>query len=446
MFGGVFAVALLRLTVGGYLLARHWPWLLFCGATMVSFAMGSQLYGLKPVGVEYRSVFYVVAGCLYSASFRVDSEAGWPIGAALALVRRSAGGAGAWFRWAAEFLQLGVRSQWAGVGGDNPMRVLNAGQAFFLPQAFVTTIYLLRHVTARVALFCYSGLLLVTVILLQHRSVWVVTAACCLILAWRERALRKLLWGVALALVLGAPSVFSGEPVCGHGGRVVTVQCGEPFDSRRSTIAWRAVLWEQHFVGICGFERCADLVWDRVRQSDDLFSGRWSRFPRGPQLLCICAEPDGRFRADLPRAGLWAVASPVARVARELGLPGFVRHDDRGAVGLLSGLFAVVRTGADFGYGAGTGRSPGPGEARGMRPRVMWVHNFATHYTAGLFEQICQRLPVEFLFYSKGREWYWLQQNRLPECTFPHRHLWGMTIGGTADCARTPVAAVVGQL
>jgi glycosyltransferase involved in cell wall biosynthesis/GT2 family glycosyltransferase len=61
----------------------------------------------------------------------------------------------------------------------------------------------------------------------------------------------------------------------------------------------------------------------------------------------------------------------------------------------------------------------------------MWVHNFATHYTAGLFEQICRRLPVEFLFYSKGREWYWLQQNRLPECSFPHRHLWGMTFGGT---------------
>jgi O-antigen ligase len=247
VFSGVFAVAVLRLTVGGYLLARHWPWLLFGAATMVSFTMGSQLYGLKPAGVEYRSVFYVVAGCLYSASFRVDSEeAGrlvrlWLWSAALLVVL-------AWLRWAAEFLQLGVRSQWAGVGGDNPMRVLNAGQAFFLSQAFVTTVYLLRHVTARAVLSCYAGLLLVTVILLQHRSVWVVTAACCLMLAWRERALRKLLGVVALALVLGAPSYFLVNRYADTVGESLRSSVAEPFDSRRSTIAWRAVLWEQHFI------------------------------------------------------------------------------------------------------------------------------------------------------------------------------------------------------
>jgi glycosyltransferase involved in cell wall biosynthesis/GT2 family glycosyltransferase len=66
-----------------------------------------------------------------------------------------------------------------------------------------------------------------------------------------------------------------------------------------------------------------------------------------------------------------------------------------------------------------------------MTPRVIWIHNFATHYTAGLFEQMCRRMPVRFLFYSKGGEWYWLQQNRLPECPFPHETLRGLTIGGT---------------
>lgn len=66
-----------------------------------------------------------------------------------------------------------------------------------------------------------------------------------------------------------------------------------------------------------------------------------------------------------------------------------------------------------------------------MTPRVIWVHNFATHYTAGLFEQMDKRLMVEFLFYSKGGEWYWLQQNRLPACTFPHQNLLGLTLAGT---------------
>ncbi len=66
-----------------------------------------------------------------------------------------------------------------------------------------------------------------------------------------------------------------------------------------------------------------------------------------------------------------------------------------------------------------------------MRPRVVWVHNFATHYTAGLFAAMCRRMTVEFLFYSQGGEWYWLQKNRLPECEFPHRYLRAVTVGGT---------------
>jgi hypothetical protein len=247
VFGWLFAVALLRLTVGGRLLARHWPWLLFSAVTLVSFAIGSQLYGLKPAGVEYRGVFYGIAGCLYSASFRVGSdEAGrlvrlWLWAAALLVAL-------AWFRWAAEFLQLGIRSQWAGIGGENPIRVLNAGQAFFLSQAFLTTVYLYRHVTAKAALFCYAAVLLLTVILLQHRSVWVVTAVCCLLLAWRERALWRLArWGV-LAIVLGAPSYFLVSRYADTIGESLRSSVAEPFDSRRSTIAWRALLWEQHLV------------------------------------------------------------------------------------------------------------------------------------------------------------------------------------------------------
>lgn len=66
-----------------------------------------------------------------------------------------------------------------------------------------------------------------------------------------------------------------------------------------------------------------------------------------------------------------------------------------------------------------------------MTPRVMWVHNFATHYTAGLFEELCRRMRMEFLFYSQGQEWYWMRQNRPPACRFPHRKLWGLTLAGT---------------
>ena len=66
-----------------------------------------------------------------------------------------------------------------------------------------------------------------------------------------------------------------------------------------------------------------------------------------------------------------------------------------------------------------------------MMPRLVWVHNFPTHYTAGLFVRLSERIPVEFLFYSRGRERYWLQKNRLPACEFAHRYLDGFAIGGT---------------
>ena len=245
VFAGLFVVAATRLTVGGCLLARHWPWLLFGAVTMVSFLMGGQLYGVKPAGVEYRAVFYVVAGCLYTASFPVHSEG---LGRLVRLWLWSAAVlvALAWFRWGAEFLHLGIRGQWAGVGGDNPMCVLNAGQTFFLSQAFVTTVYLYRHVTARATLMLYSGLLLLTILLLQHRSVWVTTAICCGILAWRERALRKLLGMALLALVLAAPAYLLVSRYAGAVSESLRSSAEEPFDPGRSTIAWRTGLWEQY--------------------------------------------------------------------------------------------------------------------------------------------------------------------------------------------------------
>lgn len=66
-----------------------------------------------------------------------------------------------------------------------------------------------------------------------------------------------------------------------------------------------------------------------------------------------------------------------------------------------------------------------------MKPRMVWVHNFPTHYTAGLFARLNERMPVEFLFYSRGGERYWLHKNRLPVCDFAHRYLGGVTVGGT---------------
>src|SRR5580698_9872216 len=63
--------------------------------------------------------------------------------------------------------------------------------------------------------------------------------------------------------------------------------------------------------------------------------------------------------------------------------------------------------------------------------RIVWVHNFPTHYTVRLFQLISERINTEFLFFSGGAERYWLKEHGKQECTFPHRHLPGIQVFGT---------------
>jgi hypothetical protein len=245
IFGALFVAAALRLSVGGRLLPGHLPWLAFGIATAASFLLGSQFYGLKPAGVEYRSVFYVVAGGLYCGSFRLRSDGLkrfvslwlWTAGALLLL---------ACFRWSAELLALPIRSQWAAVGGANPIRVLNANQALFLAQAFLVTVYLYRHTAARFALACFSAALLLAVILLEHRSVWVAAAVACGVLAWREQAWKKFMAALLLAAVIGLPVYLLLSNFAGTVSNSLRSSVEEPFDSSRSTIAWRTELWQEY--------------------------------------------------------------------------------------------------------------------------------------------------------------------------------------------------------
>jgi O-antigen ligase len=256
IFGVLLAIAALRLTFGGQMRARHWPWILFAVASAGSFAVGSHLYGIKPAGVEYRPAFYVLAGCLYCGSFRIHGGALkrlitmwlWAAGVLVAL---------ACFRWSAEFLQLDIRAQWAGVGGSNALRVLNASQALFLAQAFLVTLYLYRHVASRVVLGCFSAALLLAVILLQHRSAWVALAVSCLMVAWREQAWRKFIAAGLLAVLLSGPAYLLVSNYGSNLGESLRSSAEEPFDSSRSTIAWRVELWQQYvgeFVGLDGVQ------------------------------------------------------------------------------------------------------------------------------------------------------------------------------------------------
>lgn len=63
--------------------------------------------------------------------------------------------------------------------------------------------------------------------------------------------------------------------------------------------------------------------------------------------------------------------------------------------------------------------------------RILWVHNFPTHYTVRLFQLISERIPAEFLFFSRGTERYWQKEHGIEPCLFPHQHLPGIQLFGT---------------
>lgn len=256
LFGALLGIAALRLTFGGHLASRHLPWLLLAAVTAGSFLIGSQLYGIKPAGVEYRPIFYVLAGCLYFGSFRLHSE-GLKQFVVLWLWTAAFLVSLACFRWMAEYLQLPIREQWAGVGGPNAIRVLNASQALFLAQAFLVTLYLARHVASRIVLGCFSAVLLIAIVLLQHRSVWVALGVSCVVVAWREQAWRKFLAAGLLALLLSAPAYLLVTNYAAAVGDSLRSSAEEPFDPARSTIAWRAELWQGYiaeFIALSGIQ------------------------------------------------------------------------------------------------------------------------------------------------------------------------------------------------
>lgn len=222
----------------------------FVTASAAAFVLGAAWYGLKTAGVEYRSFFWLGASILYCASFPPASRqlkrlaVIWIAGAIVLLGI-------AWFRWSVELLELGIASQWAKVGGGNRLRVLNASQALYLAQALLMVLYFCRHARAPGMLASLGAALGVTVLLLQHRSVWIITLLACLFTAWHERALRLWVRRAAVAgLILLLGFALLPEPLAyeSEWARSLTASVVEPFDPAKSTMAWRLGVWSEYLL------------------------------------------------------------------------------------------------------------------------------------------------------------------------------------------------------
>ena len=167
-FAIVGAVKLLNLGTNYLLRAPYSIWLMFGLLILFSFLRGFAQFGPEAAGVEFRKFFYLFAGGLYFSSFiptayRLNRLGKWWLGIALLLVIL------ALIRWA---IYLGLPLSI--IPARETMRVLNAAETLFLAQVLFICVYLWLARDISVNLKRFAFLLLPVVILLQHRTVWIV--------------------------------------------------------------------------------------------------------------------------------------------------------------------------------------------------------------------------------------------------------------------------------
>jgi glycosyltransferase involved in cell wall biosynthesis len=64
-----------------------------------------------------------------------------------------------------------------------------------------------------------------------------------------------------------------------------------------------------------------------------------------------------------------------------------------------------------------------------MKKSIAFVQNFCTHYTKGTFELLANRFEIDYLFFSRGGEWYWQEQHGIQGGAFRFKYLPGFNIG-----------------
>ena len=160
-------------------------WLAIGAVFFVSFGLGLSSFGTA-AGVEARPYFYFWMAGLYFASFPYSPETlkkMWRI-----------------TQWCAWLVAAIVVYRWVGLkfgfvserlvefaGASSEFRVVGSNPAFFLGMIGAAYFALWLRDSRRSALFA-ALVMLVLVLVLQHRSVWVATFGALLLVAWHQRA------------------------------------------------------------------------------------------------------------------------------------------------------------------------------------------------------------------------------------------------------------------
>ena len=206
-------VALLRLLRPGGLRRVLWPMWVLTGVMALSFLIGLAKHGTVS-GVEFRSDFYFMVGLFYFSSFewtsgQVSRVLKWlvPLGMIGMFI--------AWVRWTSDATGLDwVRPVWREPGA--PLRVMDAQQTLFLGTVLVLLVYAMAAGGSLNRWLFLVPMLGMTILVLQHRSVWVAAFLPAMMASVIVRqnqgklASRLAVMGAIGALVLG-PLLVSGK-------------------------------------------------------------------------------------------------------------------------------------------------------------------------------------------------------------------------------------------
>jgi uncharacterized membrane protein len=174
LFVPIALVALARLLRPGGM--RRLPrslWIL-AGLMALSFIFGLAKYGTT-AGVEFRSDFYFMTGIFYFSSFewsnrQISRVLNWLFPIALIIILIVC------YRWLADAYHLDwVDPLWRidTFITNSPLRVVNAQQTLLLGQALILLIFAMATGNSLAGWRFLVPLLALTVLVLQHRSVWV---------------------------------------------------------------------------------------------------------------------------------------------------------------------------------------------------------------------------------------------------------------------------------
>jgi hypothetical protein len=253
LYPGDFAAGLITLAAAARiafarpLVRPSWTWIGFGIVLMLSFVLGAGRFGTA-AGVQYRGYYYSWIGALYAMTFRYDA----------AVVRRSLTVVLALAAWVELAVLLQFLARATGivliaplidVGDPDTLRVIRAEEAIFIADAIIITVFFAPLGRVVGYLRSLNWLWIPSLIVLQHRSVWLAAMGGIATAMGLQRGQRmrlqpaRVALGASMVAVILVAALFSGR-----GAATLASALGE--SARRGvmledTASWRMDGWRQ---------------------------------------------------------------------------------------------------------------------------------------------------------------------------------------------------------